>query len=46
MAPPSSKSADVFLKSGSTVNSRSNFLIWSAANDLASVASDRWVCSP
>jgi hypothetical protein len=43
MAPPSSKSSLVFLNSGSTENSRSNFLILRVSNDLASVASERWV---
>ncbi|KAF4505194.1 hypothetical protein G6O67_007169 [Ophiocordyceps sinensis] len=44
-APPSSKSADAFLKRGSTANSSSNFLSCSALNEAAKVASDDlWVC--
>jgi hypothetical protein len=45
MAPPSSKSSLVFLNSGSTENSRSNFLILRVSNDLARVASERCVYS-
>lgn len=43
-APPSSKSAEVFLNSGSTVNSRSNCLTRIFAKSSASVAACRAVC--
>ncbi len=44
-APPSSKSAEVFLKSGSTVNSRSNCLTRILEKSSASVAACRAVLS-
>jgi len=42
-APPSSKSSHVFRKSGSTLNSKSSFLLFSWAAFFARVDSDRWV---